>query len=220
MDEDAKEIYPAKWLRITITILALLVVIAHSIYPKVKPDAMTWVAIVVAVFPWLTPLLESVELPGGLKFTLREVQKKVSQIDEQTSDDRHRLACTVELLKLSQLNDQLESKLQEYLENQKAVTDLIPKLSHFPQVAETYKKDAAIHEDAREVFNEALEETKRSKVKTREMLVALSELKAAVPADLTEGIRKQIGIVVKQMQNVDNVNAGAVAVAASLRKLL
>ncbi len=68
-------------LRWTITIGALLVVIAHLVWPHVKVDMVAVTLLVVAILPWLTPLVKSVELPGGFKVELQDLQKAASRAD-------------------------------------------------------------------------------------------------------------------------------------------
>jgi hypothetical protein len=68
-------------LRWTITIGALLVVIAHLVWPHVKVDMVAVTLLVVAILPWLTPLVKSVELPGGFKIELQDLQNAASRAD-------------------------------------------------------------------------------------------------------------------------------------------
>lgn len=62
-------------LRFAVTIGALLVAVAHLIWPDVAVDSVTVALLVVAVLPWLAPLVKSVELPGGLKIELQDLQQ-------------------------------------------------------------------------------------------------------------------------------------------------
>jgi len=60
-------------LKLAITAGALAVAAAHVIWPGLAIDAITLGLVVVALLPWLAPLVKSVELPGGLKVELQEV---------------------------------------------------------------------------------------------------------------------------------------------------
>lgn len=61
--------------QIFITISAILVGLTHLIFPDLKIDAIFITLIVVAIIPWLEPLLKSVELPGGLKVEFQDLKK-------------------------------------------------------------------------------------------------------------------------------------------------
>jgi hypothetical protein len=54
---------------------ALLIALAHLIWPQVKIDAITIALIVIAIVPWLAPLFKSLELPGGVKLEFQELQR-------------------------------------------------------------------------------------------------------------------------------------------------
>ena len=61
--------------QIFITVAAILVGLIHLIFPDVKIDAIFITLIILAIIPWLEPLLKSVELPGGLKVEFQDLQK-------------------------------------------------------------------------------------------------------------------------------------------------
>jgi uncharacterized protein YecT (DUF1311 family) len=61
--------------QIFITISAILVGLIHLIFPDLKIDAIFITLIVIAIIPWLEPLLKSVELPGGLKVEFQDFKK-------------------------------------------------------------------------------------------------------------------------------------------------
>jgi hypothetical protein len=50
---------------------------AHLAWPTVGIDGVTVVLLVVALLPWFSPLVKAVELPGGWKIELQEIQKRV-----------------------------------------------------------------------------------------------------------------------------------------------
>ncbi|HAL29505.1 MAG TPA: hypothetical protein DCP20_02170 [Coriobacteriia bacterium] len=66
-------------LRFAVTIGALAVAVAHLVWPDVKVDAVTVALLVIAVLPWLAPLVKSVELPGGLKIELQDLKQVESR---------------------------------------------------------------------------------------------------------------------------------------------
>lgn len=70
-----------KKLRQTVTLCALLLAIAHLIWPNIAIDAITLALVVIAILPWLAPLVKSLELPGGWKVEFQELQKAASRAD-------------------------------------------------------------------------------------------------------------------------------------------
>lgn len=61
--------------QIFITISAILVGLIHLFLPNLKIDAIFITLIIIAIIPWLEPLLKSVELPGGLKVEFQDFKK-------------------------------------------------------------------------------------------------------------------------------------------------
>ena len=61
--------------QVFITISAILVGLIHLFFPNLKIDAIFITLIVIAIIPWLEPLLKSVELPGGLKVEFQDFKK-------------------------------------------------------------------------------------------------------------------------------------------------
>lgn len=62
-------------IKLSITIIAALIAIAHVVFPKISIDLITVVLIALAIIPWVEPLFKSVELPGGLKLEFQDLQK-------------------------------------------------------------------------------------------------------------------------------------------------
>jgi hypothetical protein len=60
-----------RWLGLTVSVIAVLAAIAHVIWPSARIDGTTALLLGVALIPWLGELLESIELPGGLKIKYR-----------------------------------------------------------------------------------------------------------------------------------------------------
>lgn len=61
--------------QIFITVTAILVGLIHLFFPNLKIDAIFITLIIIAIIPWLEPLLKSVELPGGLKVEFQDFKK-------------------------------------------------------------------------------------------------------------------------------------------------
>jgi hypothetical protein len=70
-----------KRLQILITISALLIAAIHSIWPNIKIDAITLALIVIAILPWLAPILKSLELPGGWKIEYKDLKNTEEKVE-------------------------------------------------------------------------------------------------------------------------------------------
>ena len=70
-----------KKLRQSVTLCALILAIAHLIWPNIAIDAITLALVLIAILPWLAPLVKSLELPGGWKVEFQELQKAASRAD-------------------------------------------------------------------------------------------------------------------------------------------
>lgn len=62
--------------------MALTPAVIHVIWPDLAIDLVTLSLIVVAILPWLSPILKSFELPGGLKIEFRDMEKTAEKIDK------------------------------------------------------------------------------------------------------------------------------------------
>jgi Domain of unknown function (DUF4145) len=71
---------PVRGLRLFITVLALLLALAHIIFPSITIDFVTIVLLLVAVLPWIAPIVKSVELPGGFKIQLQDVKEAAREL--------------------------------------------------------------------------------------------------------------------------------------------
>lgn len=61
--------------KVSITVVALAIGVLHFVMPELGVDGVIVILLVCAIVPWLFPILRSVELPGGLKFEFRDLQK-------------------------------------------------------------------------------------------------------------------------------------------------
>ena len=77
--------YPELGLRLLITLGAIGAATAHVFMPKLVPDVVSGGLLVLAVLPWLSPLLKSVELTGlgKLEFRVEEVKAQQALLQEQ-----------------------------------------------------------------------------------------------------------------------------------------
>ena len=67
------------WIRTVVTVCAIFIAIVHIIWPDLAVDVITLGLFVIAVLPWLAPLVKSFELPGGLKIELQDVERTTDQ---------------------------------------------------------------------------------------------------------------------------------------------
>lgn len=72
-----KQSIPFKNLRKVISLGALLLALAHIVWPLLAIDFVALGLIVVATLPWLAPLVKSLELPGGWKVEFAEISKQI-----------------------------------------------------------------------------------------------------------------------------------------------
>lgn len=64
-----------------ISLLAVLAAVFHVIWPGARIDGTTALLLAIALIPWLGELLESIELPGGLKVKYREIARRQDAVE-------------------------------------------------------------------------------------------------------------------------------------------
>lgn len=113
------------FIKISTTLIALILTIVHMYYPSIKVDSITLGLLVVAVLPWLAPIFKTVELPGGMKFELqdfKEIEEKANKAgmiekdvrDIKTSEYTYQLVAKDDpKLALAGLRIELEEKLRK-----------------------------------------------------------------------------------------------------------
>src|SRR5262245_40092704 len=67
-------------LRIIVTMFACVGILAHLIWPNLKVDAVTMAFFLAALFPWISPLIKSIELTGVGKVELQEMQRLADDV--------------------------------------------------------------------------------------------------------------------------------------------
>ncbi len=82
MREWLRSIERLTWLKVAITVVALLCIAARLIWPNLKIDAITLGLLIVAVLPWLAALIKSAEFPGGWKIEFQDVQQAGAKVTE------------------------------------------------------------------------------------------------------------------------------------------
>ncbi len=71
--------------KFSISILSILLIIVHIVRPDIKIDMTTVVLIVIAILPWLSAIIRSVELPGGFKIELQDVKAATEKVTSGTT---------------------------------------------------------------------------------------------------------------------------------------
>ncbi|WP_414660461.1 hypothetical protein [Horticoccus sp. 23ND18S-11] len=77
-------------LKILITVVATAAIVFKAVYPAWDVDAVTLGLFVIAILPWLAPLIKSVELPGGLKVELQDIKEAVEKTKGTAESARQR----------------------------------------------------------------------------------------------------------------------------------
>lgn len=80
-DPNATITDPLKRLRQVVTLGAVLLALAHLVWPTLAIDSITLVLVVIALLPWLAPIFKSLEFPGGWKVEFQDLQKAAQKAD-------------------------------------------------------------------------------------------------------------------------------------------
>ena len=67
-------------IKLSVTVLALTLFGVRVVWPNLEIDAIALGLLVLAVLPWFAWIIEAVELPGGVKISLREVESAGEKI--------------------------------------------------------------------------------------------------------------------------------------------
>ena len=89
-------------LQLGITVAALLIAVAHLLWPNLTIDEITLILFVIAIVPWLAPLFKSLEFPGGMKIEFQDLQRARIR-----ADDAGLLAARVEMEETPQYSFQM-----------------------------------------------------------------------------------------------------------------
>lgn len=79
-------------IRVAVTVVAGLALIAHLLFPDIKIDSAALVLAAIALLPWLGELLESFEFPGGWKFKFHSLEKRQNQLELAAEETKARAA--------------------------------------------------------------------------------------------------------------------------------
>ena len=70
------------WLKSSISVIAILLLVARMIWPNLKVDTITLGLMVVAVLPWLSALISSAKFPGGWEVTFKDLEAAGNEITQ------------------------------------------------------------------------------------------------------------------------------------------
>ncbi len=106
-------------LKCGITIAALLIALAHLIWPTIAIDAITLILLFIALIPWLSPLFKSLEIPGGWKIEFQEIKEKMETIIAKETEPVDVEMGPAFRVKAFSVNDELTSLVMKALGNPK-----------------------------------------------------------------------------------------------------
>jgi hypothetical protein len=66
--------------KMLITLVALVIVVGHRIWPEITIDSVTIIFLVIAILPWLAPVIKSLELPGGFKIEIQDIKSATEKV--------------------------------------------------------------------------------------------------------------------------------------------
>jgi hypothetical protein len=86
------------FLAIATSAVCVALALVHMIFPGLKIDLITVGLLLGAALPWLSPILKSIEFPGGLKFELQEFKEEVRREVKAAHEDVEALDRRVEVV--------------------------------------------------------------------------------------------------------------------------
>lgn len=115
-------------LSVTVTLAAFALGVLHHAHPDVELDAMTVFLFLIAIAPWVSPIIKNIELPGGWKVEFRDLRREIRAELKQEAAKVEKLEARVREVEefaisgaiagdaQAQLNDALVS-FDQYLRN-------------------------------------------------------------------------------------------------------
>ncbi len=74
-----------KNIKILITAVFVLLMLVHIIWPNLGIDLVTICLVLLAMLPWILPIVSKLELPGGIKIELRDVKSATDKMGKQVT---------------------------------------------------------------------------------------------------------------------------------------
>jgi len=69
----------------TISLIAFVIIGVRLFFPNLPLDSAILLLLVIALIPWLSPLIKSAELPGGIKIEFQDIEAAGEKIKEEAS---------------------------------------------------------------------------------------------------------------------------------------
>lgn len=69
-----------KYLKLTVTGVAVLGLVVRLAFPELRIDAVSLGLLALSFLPWLSPLIKSAELPGGIKIEFQDVKQAAEKV--------------------------------------------------------------------------------------------------------------------------------------------
>jgi len=163
--------------KLVITVLAIVGLAAHSIWPEFKVDPVSLVFALLALLPWLNTVIKSMEIPGVLKIELQDAKAATRKLVE-SARIKNATARVQGVSSMTAVGEVLDATARVVVRiNQVGATD--PNLA---LVAAGIEVEKALRELAEEVGLEGM---------GRPVGQLLHQLEAAkvVPQDMASGLR-------------------------------
>ena len=74
----------SKTSKIAISIVAILIAIAHVTFPTIAIDATTLILLFVALVPWILPFVKSIDIPGVGSIDLQDAKSATDKVMKKT----------------------------------------------------------------------------------------------------------------------------------------
>jgi hypothetical protein len=136
VSEETKLRDSATWLRLTITVAALLIAVCHLLWPRLALDTITLALVLIAVLPWLALLFKSLEIPGWLKVEFLDVKRKIEEVKIVADEvktvanvNEQKITLIAQLQKLMFLHSETELQLERFSRNEQSLQRAVRGLS-------------------------------------------------------------------------------------------
>ncbi len=121
-----------------VSVAAVILAVIHLLVPRLALDTITLVLVAVAALPWLGPVFESVELPGGWGFKYRQLKRQQQEVSRRLDRVQERVKKVEQFVQFSpavspDLAERLNSELKPFHQYLQAV-GLAPEGTKLPRV--------------------------------------------------------------------------------------
>lgn len=85
-------------IRWIITVICFLLFAAHLVWPRLSLDVTSTILLIVALLPWLAPVIKSIELPGGFKIEVQDLKAATEKVIESAEEPIKARAADIEMI--------------------------------------------------------------------------------------------------------------------------